>query len=203
MTTETDPRSDGDEEQSFLPTILAGAAILAIAALLIFWPSDEDDAKAAQADAKGQAARAGSSAQGRQSGAGGGGSAKGVARRDFDAATQPAGRGRLNPAVKTVTGKGMAPPPEAMPEHPPANASTEDKIAFYEKRLEAAIRNRDHRKLNTERLARAKERAESQDNPQAALAAFERRKEIVQSNYEKAKKDVEDLEATLAELRGQ
>ena len=43
MTTDTKQASkaEDDEEQSFLPTLLAGAGILAVAALLIFWPSDD------------------------------------------------------------------------------------------------------------------------------------------------------------------
>jgi hypothetical protein len=194
MTTETQK----DDEQSLLPTVLAGAGILALAALLIFWPSgDDDEAK----DAQGKAAAA---AEGKNGSAEGKGSrAAGVGSRQIDAATTPEGRGTRNPAIKLPpAGRGMAPMPEALPRDPPADASEADKIAFYEKRLEQALRVRDTRKKFVERLPEAKARIEGSANPAAGMEAFEKRKQIVEDNYSKAQADVADLEKKLAELRG-
>ncbi len=201
MTTDTDkaPPAEQDEEQSVLPTVLAGAGILAVAALLIFWPSDDDAGKAGAGGGKANAAASakGGGADGPR------GRAAGVGARPSDAATTPPGSSNRNPAIKFPSGGGgMAPMPEVTPKDPPPDASTGDKIAFYEKRLETALRVQDSRKKFTERLAGLKERIEASPNPEQGMRTYERRKEIVEENYDKAKKDVADIEAKLAELRG-
>jgi hypothetical protein len=209
MTTETPKAADkaadknppekpkDEEERSLLPTVLAFAAILLVAGLLIFWPSGDGDEK----DAQGKAAVAGGKAEG---GAGGpSGRAAGVGARQVDAATTPEGSGTRNPAIKMPPGgRGMAPMPEALPKDPPADATPEDKIAFYEKRLEQAVRLRDTRKKFVDRLADVQAKVESSPNPEEGMKAFEKRKAIVEDNYAKAQADVEDLEKKLAELRG-
>ncbi len=207
MTTETpkaietakETEAQKEEEQSLLPTVLAGAGILAVAALLIFWPSGDGD-KAKEAADKADAAASGQSA----GAAGGPGSrAAGVGARQIDAATTPEGRSTRNPAIKLPAGgRGVAPMPEALPRDPPENASTGDKIAFYEKRLEQAERVRDTREKFVERLPETKARIEASPNPEKGLEAFEKRKKIVEDNYEKAKKEVEEIEAKLAALTG-
>lgn len=199
MTTDTQKASpaDNDEEQSILPTVLAGLGILAVAALLIFWPSD-DDARGGKNGAAGADASVadGSSARGK------GGRGVGIGSRSVDAATRPDSASRLNPNTRHNSGLGMAPVPEAAPKDPPASASTVDKIAFYEKRLEQALHNRDQRKKFADKLSAAKARAEASDDPQRRLQVFEKRKQVVEENYEKAKREVEEIEQKLAELRG-
>lgn len=188
-----------EEEQSLLPTVLAGAGILAVAALLIFWPSDDGD------KGKGGADKAAAAAGNKSGAADGprGGRAAGVGSRQIDAATTPEGRAARNPAIKLpVGGRGVAPMPEALPKDPPENASTGDKIEFYEKRLDQALRVRDTRQKFAERLPETKARIEASANPEKGLEAFEKRKLIVESNYEKAKQEVADIEAKLAALRG-
>lgn len=201
MTTETSKPADKtptDEEKSLLPTVLAFAAILLVAGLLIFWPSDDGDAEGK--DAKSVAAAGEGGANGADGPAG---RAGGVGARQIDAATTPQGRGTRNPAIKMAPqARGMAPMPEALPKDPPADAPVADKIAFYEKRLEQAIRIRDTRKKFVERLPEVRSRVESSPNPEDGMAAFEKREKIVQENYAKAQADVEDLEKKLAELRG-
>lgn len=194
MTTETQK----DDEQSLLPTVLAGAGILALAALLIFWPSgDGDEPKGAGSKAAVEAEGKGGEAEGQ------GGRAAGVGSRQIDAATTPEGRGTRNPAIKLPPGgRGVAPMPEALPRDPPADASDADKVAFYEKRLEQAVRVRDTRKKFVERLPDVKARVESSPNPEEGMKAFEKRKTIVEDNYAKAQADVDDLEQKLAALRG-
>lgn len=206
MTTETPkaadkaPEKPKDEEQSLLPTVLAFAGILVVAGVLIFWPSDDKGDEgaggktaAAAADGKGQG----------EAGGGPGGQAAGVGARQVDAATTPAGRATRNPAIKLPPGgREMKPMPDALPKDPPADASVEEKIAFYEKRLEQAIQLRDTRKKFVDRLPDVKARVEAAPNPEQGLAAFEKRKTIVEDNYAKAQADVDDIEKKLAALRG-
>ena len=200
MTTETKQGSEAasrdDEEQSVLPTVLAGAGILAVAALLIFWPSD-DEAKAGAGGAKDKAGQV----------ADGGGAnaaaarAAGVGAREVDAPTTPNSRHR-NPAIKLPPNVGMSPGmPEPAPKDPPADATTDEKIAFYEKRLEQAIRVRENRQKFKERLPSVRERIENGPNAAQQLETFEQRKKIVEDNYDKAVAEVEDIERKLAELR--
>ena len=49
---------------------------------------------------------------------------------------------------------------------------------------------------------KVKERIEAGPNPEEGLESFEGRKKIVEDNYASAQKDVEEIEAKLAELRG-
>jgi hypothetical protein len=208
MTTETPKaapkpptETSKEEEQSFLPTVLAGAGILAVAALLIFWPSG-DSGKEKNKDGQGKA----DAPAGQRGGEGEGdpsSRAVGVGSRQVDAATTPEGRGTRNPAIKLPPGgRGMAPMPEALPQDPPPDATPADKIAFYEKRLEQALRIRDTRKKFVDRLPDVQARVESSKNPAEGMEAFEKRKRIVEDNYSKAQADVEELEKKLAELRG-
>lgn len=206
MTTETPKAADKasekpkDEEQSLLPTVLAFAGILVVAGVLIFWPSDDkgdagstNESAAAGADGKGQAGAEGGPA----------GRAAGVGARQVDAATTPEGRAARNPAIKMPpAGRGMAPMPEALPKDPPADAPVVDKIAFYEKRLEQAVRLQESRKKFVDKLPDVKARVEASANPAQGLEAFEKRKAIVEDNYAKAQADVADIEKKLAELRG-
>lgn len=201
MTTDTQKASEAekDEEQSILPTVLAGLGILAVAALLIFWPSGDESSADNSSAQNGANAADGSSQAG---GKGRGGRAAGVGSRSVDAATKPDARGRGNSNLRGVIGGGIAPAPEAAPKDPPPGASLDDKIAFYEKRLEQALRVRDSRKKFADKLPDVKARIEASDNPEKGLQTFERRKKIVEENYEKAKRDVEEIENKLAELRG-
>lgn len=200
MTTETDKGSKAitseEDEPSFLPTVLAGAGILAVAALLIFWPSDD----AADRDGAGRSGQAGAAASDRN-GKGGAGGAAGVGAREADAPTTRPSR-RRNPAIKLPETAGMAPViPDPVPKDPPETATTEEKIAFYEKRLDQALHVRDNRKKFAERLPKVKERIEASPNPEASLKTYEQRKKIVEDNYAKAQQEVEDIEAKLAALR--
>jgi hypothetical protein len=204
MTTETPKAADKtpdqakDEEQSLLPTVLAGAGILAVAALLIFWPSDDGKGKGAADKAAATAADGKGGVEG-----GPAGRAAGVGTRQIDAATAPGGSGTRNPAIKLPpAGRGMAPVPEAMPKDPPAEAPVTDKIAFYEKQLEQAKSVRDTRQKFVERLPEVQARVENSPDPVKGMEAFEKRKKIVEDNYAKAQADVEEIEQKLAALRG-
>lgn len=206
MTTETPKAADKasekpkDEEQSLLPTVLAFAAILVVAGVLIFWPSDDEGS----GGAGGKTAAAAADGKGKgEAGGGAGGQAAGVGARQVDAATTPQGRGTRNPAIKMPPGgREMKPMPDALPKDPPADASVEEKIAFYEKRLEQATQLMETRKKFVDRLPDVLARIDAGPNPEEGRKAFEKRKAIVEDNYAKAQADVADIEKKLAELRG-
>ncbi|MEM7154316.1 MAG: hypothetical protein AAF799_15830 [Myxococcota bacterium] len=121
--------------------------------------------------------------------------------RPTDAATAPASR-RRNPAIKLPETKGMAPTmPDPPPTDPPESATTDEKIAFYEKRLEQAQLNLENRTKFLERLPKMKASIEQSDNPAQGMETYKRREKIVQDNYDSAKKQVEEIEAKLAALR--
>ena len=188
-------RSKGAEEEEgggLLPAIVVGAGILVVAALLIF---DFGDDKDSDGDKSANAAQAGAAEGG---GSRAGANKGGVPSRPYDPAEGP--KSRRNPAIK-LPNVGMAPAPAA-PEGPPEFSNTAEEIAWYEKKLAGAIKIRDARKKFVERLPKVKERIEAGPNPEEGLESFEGRKKIVEDNYASAQKDVEEIEAKLAELRG-
>jgi hypothetical protein len=204
---ENNPNGSGPGEESseggLVPAILAGAGILAVVGLLVFWPSGDDDAKSAK-DGDKQSASAKSrqrgGGKGKDSAAARGGG--GVAARAVDDATPGSSvSGKVNPALlpKKV---GMAPglPQE---EPPPKFENVEDEIAWYENKLEKANTQLEARERNVERLAKSKQKAEDSPDPGQALVRYERSKKIVEGNLEKAKTKVAEIEKKLSELRGE
>jgi hypothetical protein len=184
-----------EKEGSLFPAILAGAGILAVVAVLALWPSG-DDAKDRASDAAG----ANGGAAGAAGAVGGVAGKGGVQARAADKASDNRSpEPKVNPAIK-LPAVGMAPgvPP---PEKPPEFNDRAEEIAWYERKLEAAKQMRDSRKKFAERLPQVRERIEQSDNPDAQLAAFESRKKIVEENYAKAQKRVEELEQKLADLQ--
>ncbi len=194
---------NAESEGGLVPAILAGAGILAVVGLLVFWPSDDDGAT--NADKDGKVATDGNG--GKRAAAGRGGAAArgggGVGERSVDDATPSAtaSRGKVNPKLlpKRV---GMAP---GMPteEPPPKFNNVEDEIAWYEAKLTRAEGDVMAREKNVARLAKTKQRAEDSPDPGPALAKYEQDKKIVESNLAKAKAKVEEFETKLAELRGE
>lgn len=195
----------GDEssEGGLVPAILAGAGILAVVGLLVFWPSGDDDAKDSKkkgdavADGRGKGSRSnGGKKKPDARGAGG------VAARSVDDAT-PGGSasGKVNPRMlpKSV---GMAPGlPEEEP--PPKFKNVEDEIAWYETKLDTANTQVDARRKNAARLKKMKEKAEDSPDPSTAMARYEKSKKIVEDNLRKAEAKVATIEKKLAELRGE
>lgn len=179
-----------EEERSLLPAVVAAAVILLLAAALIFWPSDDDgsdtDARADRSSDHSQA-RAGNEVEG------------GIRGREIDEATgRP--KPRINPALRLPElGTAPAPPDPG----PPEFETTEDEIAWYEKRLDAARAQVKNRERFVERLPRARERFEER-YPDAATRreAWQQREDTVRDNLEQARARVTELETKLSELRG-
>ncbi|MGH1347155.1 MAG: hypothetical protein ACRBN8_36675 [Nannocystales bacterium] len=196
----------GDEssEGGLVPAILAGAGILALVGLLVFWPSGDDDAQGSKkkdgavADGRGKGSRTnGGKNKPDARGAGG------VAARSVDDAT-PGGSaavGKVNPRMlpKTV---GMAPGLPAE-EPPPKFKNVEDEIAWYETKLDAANTQVEARQKNVARLAKVKQNAEDSPDTATALARYEKSKKIVEDNLAKAEAKVTTIEKKLADLRGE
>lgn len=188
-----------------MPAILAGAGILAVVALLVFWPSgdgdaDKDGRSASKAGDSAGSARAG--AKGGRNGAAGGG---GVAPRSADDPSKLAAGGvggKRNPAVPRLEGMGMAPgvPSE---EPPPKFNSVDEEITWYEGKLDAANTLLETRQKAVDRLPKAKERAAQGDNAEDQLARLAAREGTITQNLERAQAKVDKLEAKLAELRGE
>lgn len=200
MTSQSDAKpspSGEDEEESggLLPAIVVGAGILVVAALLIFDFGDSDDAQ----DGKtASSARDGSHGNGAV--ADGKGHKGGIQSRPYDAAKGRKG-GRINPAVLPKLG-GMSTQAAPEPQKPPTFANTAEEIAWIEKKLVGAKRMRDDRKKFVERLPKVRARIEAGADPEKGLKSFDGRKKIVEDNYDKAVKKVEELEDRLTELRG-
>jgi hypothetical protein len=187
------PAAAPAEERKLGPILGVGAGILALAALIAFWPSDGD--KSRKRGKQGELVEAGAGS------AGGPGGKGGVQAREFDEA-KGARESRRNPAVRLPEGMGVSPQGAPQPEAPPNFETKEQEIAWYEKRLEKAIKARDDRKKFAERLPGVKERIEQSPNfSPEQLEAFKKRETVVKDNLTKAEAEVEKIEKKLAELR--
>ena len=185
-----------EARKSMMPVVIGGAAILAVFALIAFWPGKSttrgtDDARKA----------AGAGVDGDREGRGAGGKG-GVQARDYDEPSAPDRPGKRNPAVR-LPNVGMAPEaPAPKDDTPPVFASKAEEIAWYERKLAQAQEVLEARQKFAERLPKVKEKIEQSPNAEQQLQAFEQRKKIVEDNYAKAQADVAELEKKLSGLRG-
>lgn len=174
-----------------LPALLAGAGILAVAALFIFGGDDEKTAKEVK-DAKAQQA----SAQAK------GGSNRGIASRQADDATQTSRpKPRLNPRIAdAVVTDGMAPVPNKKPE-PTSWGSVAEEIAYWETQLRDANRMLAVRETASGHVPAQEQRIRENGTPED-LAEFQVRKQVVADNLAKAQARVQEVELKLSKLRG-
>ena len=178
-----------------LPVVIGGAAILAVFALIAFWPG-----KSPTSGTEGGKKTAAAGVDGELEGRGGG--KGGVQAREYDEPSAPERPGRRNPAVR-LPNVGMAPEaPAAKDDTPPVFASKAEEIAWYERKLAQAQDVLEARQKFAERLPKVKEKIEQAPNAEKQLEAFEQRKKIVEDNYAKAQADVAELEKKLTDLRG-
>jgi hypothetical protein len=182
------------EGGGMLPALLAGAGILAVAALFIFGGDDEKkDAKQQTKDAQAQAS---ASAQANAQPDGG------VAARGAADASQGSSRPkpRLNPRIaNAVVTEGMSPEPRK-PE-PTSWGSVEEEIAYWEGELIEANRMLEIRQRAADRIPGEEESIRQNGTPQD-LDEFQNRKQVVTDNLERAKSRVEEVEVKLEKLRG-
>ena len=175
-----------------LPALLAGAGILAVAALFIFGGDDEKEAKQAK-DAKTQQQQASSQSAKDPSG--------GVASREVDAATPSRPKPKLNPRIaNAVVTEGMAPVPNKKPD-PTSWDSVDAEIAYWEEALVDANRMLAIRQQASERVPGEEERIRQNGTPED-LAEFQGRKQVVADNLEKAQARVDEISLKLQQLRG-
>ena len=184
--------SPAEEPQGALGAILVGAAILLVAALLIFWPSSET-----AGEAGGKAGRVG----GQQAAYNGDGEdnarGRGISPREVDPAQVPVG---VTPRVRDgilAPNNGMAMAPTREPE-PTSFPSVAAEITYLEKKLEAARESLKSRGVFVERMKKMQERAPVSDFERTSARA-----KIVQDNYDKAQARVDDLEYKIKLLRKQ
>jgi hypothetical protein len=175
-----------------VPTLLAGAGILVVAALMIFWP--DDSTSPAKVDPRGDA-NAGS-----QSAAGGPGGVQARAADDArGSGPAHAPKYRVNPRLKPSTAFGMSPNPPS--NEPPTFDDADEELAYWEMQLSEAKRILAMRERAIERLPRVREQLEKGSDPAAALAAFEKREKIVHENVGKQRDKVAELEEKVSALR--
>ena len=184
-----DAKPPADRPDSTLPAILVAAGVLAIAAILIFWP--EDDAVESRSDAAEGASVDGGDRAGSPRGDGR------VPARDFDEANAHARRREIS---GDATPQQLAPPTPAA-SAPREFASKAEEIAWYEDQLGKARTILDMRRRAVDRLPAARERIERGEDAAAKLADFELRKRVVESNLTEAEARLRDVEQRLLELR--
>ncbi|HGG56507.1 MAG TPA: hypothetical protein ENK31_01790 [Nannocystis exedens] len=190
MSTESPP-VDPPVEGSPLPAILAGVAILAVAAFLIFGSGSSEQATE---DARG--AKGGQAGMSGDAKAGAGGRVRGgVGARAADAAQGRSGA-RRNPKLGSPI-EGMKLNPSAPPE-PPNFESKEEEIAYFEKKLERERELLEQRARFVERVKKAVREAPSAEERSVA----EGRSKIVSDNYAQQQEAVKELEAKVARLKG-
>lgn len=185
----TEPASGG-----MLPALLAGAGILAMAALFIF--GGDDDAKTDATENKdGQAAHSSSAQTGINA-------KSGIAARQADQATAN-GRPtpRLNPRIAdAIITEGMAPVPNKKPE-PTSWGSADEEIVYWEDQLREANRMLEIRERATEHVPRQEEKIRELGSAED-LATFQKRKVVVADNLERAQARVDEVQLKLEKLRG-
>jgi hypothetical protein len=183
------PNAPADEPQGSLGAVLIGGAILAIAALLIFWPDSDAATKT------GAGGKDGAGGQQASNVAGGDpmGAARGIQPRAIDPAearTTP----QVTPGLLAPT-DGLAMMPQRKPE-PTSFPTAAAEIAHFEKKLVEARENLVARTTFLERMNRQKEQA-----PISEMDRINQRAKVVQENYDKAVTRVEQLELKVAELK--
>ncbi|NJK32469.1 MAG: hypothetical protein HC927_08680 [Deltaproteobacteria bacterium] len=193
MTSPDAKQSSQDGGGGLLPAVLAGAGILLVAGLLIFGGDDEKQAERSKDDKAQSAAGLTSSGKGKA----------GVAARQADAPNTAKTEGpKVNPRIANaiVTGGMSSAPPK---EEPSSFGSSAEEIAYWEGELREANRMLEIRERAVESIPKTEEAIRNGNDPVNGLKEFEKRKEVVKANLEKAQKRVEDVEAKLAELRGE
>lgn len=172
----------GSEQGSLLPTALVGAGILALAGVFIFWPKADESSASREGDSKSQTARSGAN--------GGLASARQV---------DPAADGSRVESAATRRSRGLAAPEEATPA--PEPKTRDEKIAYAEKQLELAEMKVEQIQKGLERYPKIREEAlANTDNVEFTERIYDRKKEHMDLNLERARADVDKFSAQLEEL---
>jgi hypothetical protein len=189
----SDPKSPNPapaEGGGMLPALLAGAGILLVAGLFIFGGDDDKategkDGKTASANAQ--------TANGRKGGV--------AARRADDARETSKPQPKLNPRLaNAIVTDGMAPTPNKKPE-PTSFASNSDEIAYWEDELRSAESMLEIRQRAADYAPAAESKIRDNGSAQD-LEEFQKRIEVVNTNLDKAKARVTEVEDKLAALKG-
>lgn len=176
-----------------LPTLLAGAGILIVAGLMIFWPdSSSQTAKSSGS----QAAAGGDGANGAVSQRGGV-----PARAADEAQGKPQQQYKVNARLQPATQLGMSQNPP--PSEPPEFDDADEELEYWRVQLSEAKRVLGMREKAIERLPQIKEQIMAGNDPEGGLAAFERREKVIHENLDKQRDKVKDLEEKVGALEEQ
>jgi len=180
----------GEEGGSMLPTLLAGAGILIVAGLMIFWP---DSSTQATKKAGGPNAASHEGAKGAVSSRGG------VAAREADEAkAAPAKKYKVNPRLRPATQMGMSPNPPS--NEPPEFNDADEELEYWRTQLSEAKRVLGLREKAIERLPQIREQIMAGNDPEGGLKAFEKRETVIHDNLGKQKDKVKELEEKVGAL---
>ncbi len=176
-----------------MPALLVGLGILAVGALVVFFPGGDDPTPV----------RATSPEPGTR--AGGDGAVRGgIPRRAVDKAEHgaraDAPRPRINKALRHMP-TGMS---ETVPDRGPPESfdSPAEERAWYENALQRAKADLQVREKALTRLEKSRGKIEQAKDPAQARANYERQRAIVERNLQHAREQVAEIERKLAELDG-
>ena len=190
------PPSPPTEEGSPLPAIIAGVAILAVAAFMIFGSGPSTPTRAT-VSGRGDAAGSQSAAEAAKRAVDASAKVRGgVEARQVDEAQGPPGPPRRNPSIGPPL-EGMTMLPNA-PKRPETFASKEEEIAYYEQLLVREQAILDKRSEFVDRVHRIRDEAKTAEEREVAAG----RTKIVEDNFDEQQKTVADLKKKLAGLKG-
>lgn len=173
-----------------LPTLLAGAGILIVAGLMIFWPDSSSQATSGDGTANAANEKGAKSAATNRGG---------VPSREADEAQgKPAQKYKVNPRLRPATEFGMSPNPP--PSEPPEFNDADEELEYWRTQLSEAKRVLGMREKAIERLPKIKEQIMAGNDPEGGLQAFERREQVIYENLGKQKDKVKELEEKLGAL---
>lgn len=182
-----------EEGGSMLPTLLAGAGILIVAGLMIFWPDSSTQATK-KAGSENAASRGGANDAVSNRG--------GVPAREADEAKgAPRKETRINPRLRPATEFGMSATPP--PSGPPEFNDSDEELEYWRTQLSEAKRVLGMREKAIERLPQIKEQIMAGNDPEGGLEAFKRREEVIYENLGKQKDKVKELEEKVGALEEQ
>jgi len=176
--------------------MLLGLGVVAIAALLLVWRTGNSRPDHVEAMPRAVAFDLDSQSRSQEP-------RGGIGPRPVDEPSRPPtapASPRISPAfeLEAINMAPSGPPPD---DDPPEFANRTEEIAWYERKLEQALRMRESRKTFADRLPAVRARLEQHEDAETLLVTFERRKKIVEDNYDRAQRKVEEIERKLGELR--
>ncbi len=168
-----------------------GLGILAVGALVVFFPGG-DDPKPVRATSPEPGARAGRDGAVRG----------GIPRRAVDEADHSARADTPRPRINKALRRMPSSMSETVPDRGPPESfdSPAEERAWYESALERAKADLEVREKALARLEKTRDEIDQAKDPTKARADFERQRTIVERNLQRAREQVAEIERKLAQL---